>query len=439
SKGEYWESVEIPIRRKNGDVCTVLWNSANIYAEDGSTLLATIAQGQDITARKRAEETLRIANENTKTILEKAPIGIVVIGRDRKIKWVNNIALKMAGMESADIMLGKNCAEYLCPAQQKECPILDMRGQVDNSERILRRKDGKEIPIIKTVSEIKMAGEDVLLETFIDITELKQGEEDLKKSNQELKDAQAQLLQAGKLAAMGEMAAGVVHELSQPLLGIKGFTAAIHEDTKALFESETDFNIKIVNQIQSDLDVILQQTERMAKILNSVRNFARVSTTEKIPLDINQPIEEALLLFSEQLRVHNITIEKNLAPDLPEVMGNTSQLEQVFINLIANARAAMDAKGGRGQLTITTGGSANGIYIGVEDTGIGADAETVRMMFDPFFTTRITEEGTGLGLSIVQRIINEHNGTIDVKCQPGGGCKFIIHLPAAPDGGNGNG
>jgi PAS domain S-box-containing protein len=136
----------------------------------------------EITERKQVEETLRISNENTKKILEKTPFGVIVIGRDRKIMMVNNAALEMVGVQNSETILGKNCETYLCPSQQYDCPILDKGQQIDNSERILRRNDGKEIPIIKTVTEIHLDGEDVLLETFVDITERKQAEEVLQKT-----------------------------------------------------------------------------------------------------------------------------------------------------------------------------------------------------------------------------------------------------------------
>ncbi|MCK5187978.1 MAG: PAS domain S-box protein, partial [Deltaproteobacteria bacterium] len=151
---------------------------------------------REVTERKQAEEALRRAHENTKEILDKVPFSVIVIGKDRNIKWLNDSALKMAGVENADIILGKNCSEYLCPAQQNECPILDKGQQVDNSERIFRRKDGKEIPIIKTVNEVNFDNENVLLETFIDITERKQAEEEKEK-------LQVQLVQAQKMEAIG--------------------------------------------------------------------------------------------------------------------------------------------------------------------------------------------------------------------------------------------
>jgi PAS domain S-box-containing protein len=150
-----------------------------LLRDENDNPIAIAGAATDITERKEAEEVLRRAHENIKTILEKAPFGVVVIGRDRKIKRVNDTALKMAGVENADVMLGRNCGEYLCPAQQKECPILDKGQQVDNSERIFRNKDGKEIPIIKTVTEINIDGEDVLLEIFIDNSERKRVEEAL--------------------------------------------------------------------------------------------------------------------------------------------------------------------------------------------------------------------------------------------------------------------
>jgi PAS domain S-box-containing protein len=182
---EQVEYHENPVLTKHGEERIVAWHNTLLRDEQGR-IYATMASGEDITERKKMEETLRIAHENTKTILEKASFGVVVIGRDRKIKWVNDTALKMAGVENTDILLGENCGKYLCPAQQKECPILDKGQQVDNSERIFRRKDGKEIPIIKTVIEINMDGEAVLLETFIDITERKAAEEELKKRAGEL-------------------------------------------------------------------------------------------------------------------------------------------------------------------------------------------------------------------------------------------------------------
>ena len=265
-----------------------------------------------------------------------------------------------------------------------------------------------------------------------EIAERKQAEEQLRKAYRELSDMHVQLLQAGKLAAMGEMAAGVAHELTQPLLGIKGFAAALLEDMKADLQTKpltVSDSRALKERTVKDLEVILEQTERMTTIVDNVRQFAHASGTEMVLLDIDKPIEDALLLFSEQLRLHDIVVEKNLVQGLPSVMGNANQLQQVFINLITNARDAIDAKGNKGQLRISTGAGNGDIYVKVEDTGIGADRETINKMFQPFFTTKTKSKSIGLGLPIVARIIEEHGGKIDVQSELGEGCKFTIYLP----------
>ncbi|MCK5494076.1 MAG: PAS domain-containing protein, partial [Candidatus Omnitrophica bacterium] len=133
-----------------------------------------------------AEKKLNQVHANTKVILEKAQVGVVVIGRDKKIIWANERTRKMAGVENIDDLIGKSCGEYLCPAAQDKCPFLDLKKRVDNSERILRRKDGREIPIIKTVNEINFDNKDVLLETFIDISERKKVETSLRNNLDDL-------------------------------------------------------------------------------------------------------------------------------------------------------------------------------------------------------------------------------------------------------------
>ena len=272
------------------------------------------------------------------------------------------------------------------------------------------------------------------------ITELKRSEKQLKGAYKELSDSQVQLVQAGKLAAMGEMAAGVAHELTQPLLGIKGFVTAMLEDMKGylLEQPSTVPGMKARKErAVNDLETILQQTDRMTVIVNNVRDFARASGTEMALLDINQPIEDALMLFSEQLRLRNIAVEKNLTQGLPQITANSNQLQQVFINLIANARDAIDAKGNTGHLVVSTRKSTDGIYIEFQDTGIGVDEKTTSRMFEPFFTTKPAAKGAGLGLSMVAKILDQHGGTIDVQSEPGRGCKFIIRLPVGAGEGDG--
>jgi signal transduction histidine kinase len=173
---------------------------------------------------------------------------------------------------------------------------------------------------------------------------------------------------------------------------------------------------------------IIYQTNRCKEIVQSLLDFARTPTGEMLPQQINQIINTSLKLVKDQSMFHGIEIEAKLADNLPEVIGDRSRLEEVFLNLFINAADAM--KGG-GKLTITTGLSTNNlIRISISDTGKGIDKEHLSHIFEPFFTTKEPGQGTGLGLSIVYGIIQKHNGTIDAECNPGTGTTFTISLPA---------
>ena len=388
-------------------------------------------------------------------MLELAADGISIIDEDFNIIQVNETFAKMSGV-SKENAVGKKCYDVLrgelCHTER--CSLTQiLKGRTYfEDECEMERANSSKIPCLVVAKPYKNLDGKLIgvMEDFRDITERKHAEEQLKTAYQELRETQVQLVQAGKMTAIGEMATGIVHELTQPLLGIKGFAAAMLEDAKrhlrnaesgtqnkerektmhsALCTPYSEFPPRAV----ADLEVILQQTDRMTQILNMVRRFARAAGTERVLLAINEPIEDALMLFSEQLRIHNIVVEKNLAQGLPPVMGNANQLQQVFINLITNARDAMDAKGGKGRLSIRTRKSTDDICIEIEDTGIGADAEIATRMFKPFFTTKDRGESIGLGLSIVERIVKAHGGRIEVQCEPGEGCKFSLSLPSGAD------
>jgi len=346
------------------------------------------------------------------------------------------VDIRMPGIDGIEVL--KRIKESV---PQTEVIVITGHGAIESAIQALRM--GAFEYITKPIEYDELAlGISRALEKQNIIAERKRAEKQLKNAYGELRDTHVQLVQAGKMAAMGEMAAGVAHELTQPLLGIKGFATAMLEDMKGylLEQPSTVPGMKARKErAVNDLETILQQTDRMAAIVNNVRDFARASGTKMELLDINQPIENALMLFSEQLRLHNIAIEKNLAQGLPQVMGNSNQLQQVFINLIANARDAIDAKGNTGHLVVSTIVSpADGsVRIEFQDDGIGADEETTSKMFQPFFTTKLAAKGTGLGLSIIARIIEQHGGTIDVQSKVGRGCKFNIRLPVGAGEGDG--
>lgn len=241
---------------------------------------------------------------------------------------------------------------------------------------------------------------------------------DLEEANRNLRDTQAQLIQASKMAAMGQFGAGVAHELNQPLAGISGYTDLL----LLKLEKETP-EWRYAKKIED-------QCVRMTKIVNNLRTFARQSKFEYAQTDINQPIDDALMLLGEQLRSHNIKVRRDLTSDLPKVLADANQLEQVFLNLITNAKDAIEPKGS-GMVSVISllGEKTDFVHVLVADTGIGMDSGTVNDIFNPFFTTKDVGKGTGLGLSISLGIIEDHGGKIEVYSLKGEGTAFRISLP----------
>ena len=241
---------------------------------------------------------------------------------------------------------------------------------------------------------------------------------DLEEANRTLKETQAQLIQASKMAAMGQFGAGVAHELNQPLAGISGYTDLL------LLKLEKDSpEWRYAKKIED-------QCVRMTKIVNNLRTFARQSKFEYAETDINQPIDDALMLLGEQLRSHSIKVRRELTPNLPKVLADANQLEQVFLNLITNAKDAIEPKGS-GVITVISRQSTSPDFVEalVADNGTGMDKATINDIFNPFFTTKEVGKGTGLGLSISLGIIENHGGRIEVHTVKGEGTVFRISLP----------
>src|SRR6267142_2105224 len=227
-----------------------------------------------------------------------------------------------------------------------------------------------------------------------------------------------QLQQREKLSSIGLLAAGVAHEVNTPLTGVSSYTQMLLG-----MLSETDPKHALLQKIRN-------QAERATNIVNNLLNFSRTgSATEFRDVDINEVLDDTLQLLEPQLRRHQIEIARVYDPDAPAVYGNAGKLQQVFTNLILNARDAIP-EGGR--ITLATSGSEDGsITVEVSDTGIGIAPENVAKIYDPFYTTKGVGRGTGLGLAVSYGIVQEHTGHISVESTPGGGTTFRITLPKA--------
>jgi PAS domain S-box-containing protein len=249
-----------------------------------------------------------------------------------------------------------------------------------------------------------------------DVTERKRLED-------QARDLYHQLLQAEKLAALGQTISGVAHELNNPL-------ATILTWAERLAQRPAD------DQTKRGLDAILGESERAARIVRNLLTFARKRHTTRAMVNLNQVIRETLALRSYEQRLSNIAIIDALASGLPQVFADPHQMQQVLLNLIINAEQAMIGAHGRGTLILRTwhDPERDAVVLEVHDDGPGVPDDVQPKIFDPFFTTKEVGKGTGLGLTVAYAIVQEHGGRLTVKSTPGGGASFYVELPVSETG-----
>lgn len=238
----------------------------------------------------------------------------------------------------------------------------------------------------------------------------------LKDRDDRLQKAFHRITRTERLASLGQMAAGVAHEINNPLGGILLYSNLVLEEMES------------GHPLRDNMEKIIYQTNRCKKIVQNLLDFARTPSGDMRPISINDVATTSLNLVKDQSMFLGITVKHDLSQQLPLIMGDSSRLEEVFLNLFINASDAME---GRGVLTISTWlSSTNAVKVSISDTGKGIDRLYLPHIFEPFFTTKDPGQGTGLGLSITYGIIQKHNGFIDVDSEPGKGTTFIITLPA---------
>ena len=243
---------------------------------------------------------------------------------------------------------------------------------------------------------------------------------DRKRSEDQSRDLHHQLLQAEKLAALGQTISGVAHELNNPLATILAWAerlAATPGDEKS----------------RRGLDVILQEAERAARLVRNLLTFARKRQSTRMMVDVNDIVRETLGLRSYEQRVHNVEVTQTLAANLPPVFADGHQVKQILLNLVINAEQAMITAHGRGRLSVRTWHDAESesIVLEVNDDGPGIPTEDQSKIFDPFFTTKEVGQGTGLGLSVAYGIVQEHGGRMWVTSRPDEGSSFFVEIPVS--------
>ena len=244
----------------------------------------------------------------------------------------------------------------------------------------------------------------------------------LKDRDEALDAAQVQLVQSEKMAAFGQLGAGIAHEVKNPLAGILGYAQL------SLRKAEEG------TPVHTNLQLIEKETKRCKTIIENLMKFTRQEKAILEPTDINRVIEDAIAIVDHQLSINRVKIVKNLAGDLPQIMASANQIQQVLMNLMINAQQALDGEPGRVGI-MTSNRQGKWVEIIVKDTGPGMPEEVKAHIFEPFFTTKPAGKGTGLGMSVSYGIIRDHQGEIRVVSEPGQGATFIIILPITQENG----
>ncbi len=401
-KGRDLGVFEMSFFDKDRTVKTIEVRERHIF--EGGRIVEVHGLGRDVTDRKRAEEALRDSEEKFRSLFRTSRDFLSISNLEGTITEVNDAALEFFGYSSEEIPRTRMHDLYADPEdRQRFINAVLENGYILNKEIRMKKKDGEIINALVTANLIRDShGNPIgLFGSARDITERKKMEQ--------------QLLQSEKLSAVGTMISGVAHELNNPLTSIIG---------NAQLLAKRD----VPEDIKSKLNVILKESIRSSKIVGGLLAFAREHKPERKMIGINDILMESLKLREYDLRVSNIDTRTSLSDDLPETFADPFQLQQVFINLINNARDAIAVRE-EGALVIRTYRKGESILIEFEDNGPGISAGLVKKIFDPFFTTKEVGKGTGLGLSIAYGIIKEHGGTILVESRPGKGAKFIVTIP----------
>ncbi len=393
------------------DVITI----APIYNEQGK-VVQILEASRDVTERVKLEREVEKSNTFFQNVIQSTVDGIVVVDTKGNVLIFNEGMERLTGYSADEIMNRGHLSSFYDIEVAKE-NMRKMRsdqygplGKLNPTSMTITTKDGKEIPVTLSASIITIDGKEIgSVGVFTDMREVLQMRKDLE-------EAHLQLVESERIASIGKMAAGVAHEINNPLSGILIYAELLRE------------SLKKDPEYSKDIQEIIDQTLRCKNIVSELLEFSRQSVGKISSFGLEELITKTLNLLINQAFFQNISVHKDLAQDLPPIVGDMGQLQQVFTNLFINAADAMD---GRGRLEIKARfeSEQNQFVIRVSDTGPGIPESLREKIFEIFFTTKPAGKGTGLGLTITKNIIKLHGGDVRIECPPEGGTTFIIELP----------
>ncbi len=385
-EGDYLSSEDIDLLQTVAGYVSIALENARLY--------------ESLELRAREFQALRDFSQH---IIESINSGVLACNLEGKVEAWNSAMERLYGIPRAEA-LGKTLEEIFPPELRRELAGVSDPHHTLNLYKF-RLHNAEDRSLIVNLSVVPLIGkEDQVIGRLLIFTDLT-----------ERVNLEDQLMQAEKLSSIGLLAAGVAHEVNTPL-------AVITSNAQLLMrEMEPE------DPRTRTLEKITKQAFRASEIANNLLKFSRVGSTDYTDLDLNRVISETLSLVEPMLKSAKIRVNVQLAASLPAVYGNAGKLQQVFMNLIINARDAMPHGG---ELTISTEAEDSSLFVEVTDNGVGIPSDQLRKIFDPFFTTKASSRGTGLGLAVTYGIIREHSGSIQVDSVVSRGTTFRLELPA---------
>ena len=392
---------EIELLRKDGMTVPVEVN-ANLIDFQGKP--ADLAFIRGINERKQPEEKLRHAAEEWRATFDSITDLVSIHDKDFRLMRVNKAFADAFKMKPQEV-IGKPCYEIVHGTNEP----------IPNCPHKQTLEDGKPHRAEYFEPHLGIHLEVATSPIFDDKGEVI-GTVHIAKDITERKQTEAQLIVTDRLASVGELASGIAHELNNPLTSVIGFAQLVLDKD-------------VADDVREDIAVIYREAQRTAEVVKNLLTFAGKHTPVKQMVNINSIIDKVLALRAYEQKVNNIEVVTHFDPDLPEIMADYFQLQQVFLNIIINAEHFMIEAHHGGTLTITTERAGDIIMASFADDGPGIGKENLGHVFDPFFTTKEIGKGTGLGLSICHGIITEHGGRIYAESELGKGATFVMELP----------
>ncbi len=387
-------------------------NLAPIFDEEGR-LVQIVEASRDITERVKLEQELQKSNVFFQNVIRSTVDGIVVVDTQGNVLIFNEGMERLTGNTAKEIGHLRSFYNIDVAKENMKKMRSDQFGPVGKlhpTEMSVTTVEGEKIPVTLSASIITIEGEEVgSVGVFTDMREIL-------KMRKDLEEAHIQLVQSEKIASVGRMAAGVAHEINNPLSGLLIYAELLQESLREDPDKA------------GDIEEIITQTLRCKKIVAELLEFSRQSVGKVSSFSLKYLITKCLNLLVNQAIFQNIQVTIEIEPDMPEMVGDMGQLQQVFTNLFINAAHAMET-GGKLDLRALFDPHKAQFMIKVSDTGPGIPIDSRDKIFDIFFTTKPVGTGTGLGLSISQNIIKLHGGSITFECPEQGGTVFTIELP----------